>query len=1028
VSLPDLAVNRPVLITCFFFASIIIGIFCFTKLGVNLYPNVEFPIITVQTEYDGASPEEVEAQISKRIEDAVSGITGVKEVSSKSLNSYSIVTVEFYMGTNLIQAQSDVKAQVDTVIDDFPQNVDTPLIQNFDINDQPILQVALTADLTSAELYDLANLDISHRFEQINNVAQVKLAGGREREIHVLLDREKLNKRQLFVTAVSQQLDYSGKNVPIGKVNKGKNEIQFRSTATFTDLQSIRDTVINFQSNDFPVKISDLGEVKEGLATEQTRSLVNGKTAILFQIYRASNANTVQLSKEVIKAIAKIQKDISGQKGSPKLELVMNTATAIEDNVSDVYSSIRIGIYLTILVVFLFLASLRSTFITVLAVPNSFIGAFTFMYLFGDSINVMTLLALSLTVGLLIDDAIVVRENIFRHMEMGKSPRQAALDGTKEVAMAVVATTAAILAVFGPFAFMTGTVGQYFIEFGNTVCFVMIISFLDAMAMAPMLSSYFGRGIEKKSTNSFFDRTFGRVAQWFQALLSKVLKYYEKLLGFSIRRPVLLLVLSFSVFAISLALFPFIHKTFIPAGDTGQFSVQLNMPPGTNLNQTAKVAGEIGKTLRAFKEVKTTVLTVGTDYSEDNLASFFVQMVDKPNVTTEDFKETVRTALKKYSQANPIVEDAASVGGGGPDQPLTIHLLGENADTLSKYAQKVTDALTKNQYLIDVNNSDEGDTPLVDVVYDADKLTKLGVLTEQAGAELYGQVEGYNPTDYWIGDEIYDLYVMLQFDQQNLQENFSKIFVPNMNNKIIKLENIAKLVSKKGPMVIKRQDRMRKVEIAASLTPKNPGLGTIMKGLKSQFKSTLKPPSGIQITYEGQSAYFQELTNDIIMAAAFALVFIYFVLASLYNSFTIPLTIMFIIPLATSGAFISLLVTGKSLDVFSMIACIVLMGLATKNSIVLVDFINQLLAKGKSLNDAIFIAGKERFRPIVMTSLALSAGMLPVAIGMSAISAQRSSMGVSIIGGVVSSTLLTLLVVPAALVLMEKVKGWRQKN
>ncbi|NBV83423.1 efflux RND transporter permease subunit, partial [bacterium] len=491
MNIANLSIKRPIFISCLIFLMLALGYMSLKKMPVDLFPNVTFPIVTVNTPYPGAGPKEVETLISKVVEEEISTLPGVKRVSSYSQDGYSSVYVEFSLETDVKYAEQQIRDRVSGLQNKLPKDAKAPVIRRLDPADQPVMIVAIKSNLPQGKLFDLANIQIKPKLEQINNVGVVEIVGGRKREIHVDLDRSKLKGHEISATRITNAIAMSGQNVPVGTIQKGAKEIAIRSVAEYKSIDDIGATVVNFVGNDVPIRLDEIATISDGLEDENSRAYVNGSKSIFLNVYRQSGSNTIAVVDAVKKQIDKINQELGDQKIVAEFTVVRDSSKMIHANVVDVQESILIGISLTLVVVYLFLGSVRSTIITSLALPNSLIGAFLLMSMAGFSINVMTLLALSLSVGLLIDDAIVVRENIFRHMEMGKPPLQAALEGTKEVMLAVIATTAAVISVFGPIGFLQGVVGQFFKEFGLTICFAMVISLFDALTVAPMLSAYF---------------------------------------------------------------------------------------------------------------------------------------------------------------------------------------------------------------------------------------------------------------------------------------------------------------------------------------------------------------------------------------------------------------------------------------------------------------------------------------------------------------------------------------------------------
>lgn len=1027
MNLPSLSIRRPVFITCVLMLLMVLGFSSFMRLPVDLFPDVTFPVVTVTTIYQGAGPKEVETLVSKPLEEELGTISGVKTIRSQNLEGTSVVVAEFTLETDVKYAEQQVRDKVSSARRKLPDDIEEPTIRRIDPSDQPIMMLTLRADLPPGKHFDLADDFVRPKLEQIKQVGLVQVIGGRKREIHVELDREKLNRAQLSVTGISQRLGMTGQNIPAGSVSRdtsGKDMV-FRTVGEFENVKAIKEAAINFFGNDRALTLQDVGDVRDTLEDATNYTYLNGETTLLINVYKQSGANTVAVADAVKAATVKINQDLKARFPDAKAELsvVSNQARYISLNVADVEESIFIGIALTILVVYFFLGSMRSTLITGIAIPVSLIGAFFLMAIAGFSINIMSLLAFSLAVGLLIDDAIVVRENIFRHMEMGKGPRKAALDGTLEVAMAVVAVTLTIIAVFMPIGFLNGVVGQFMKQFGISVCFIMAISLFDALTNAPMMSAYFGgaHGAEPKSGFMYYVRTPVRL---FNASYASLERRYETFLKMILNRPWIALVATMVVVASSCVPLMKVPKTFLPAQDSGEYSIGLDMAPGTSLEKMRDRALEVIKDIHQDKYVVNTVLTVGSKNGEKNKAEIYVFLTKfgERDISTSTAKDLMRERLKKYPDMNPVVKDIDYVGGGM--RPFTVNIIGQDLTQVEDIANKLATRLKDHPALKDVDTTFRPGKPEFQVVVDLDAAQRLGVSSTDVGRELRAQVEGMTPAVFRENGLEYEIRVRLKPDQRDLEPAYHKILVPNMNQRLVSLDKVAKSKSTTGPASINRENRGRYAAVTADIAPTGPGLGGAMSDVAKWFGpgGEMELPQGVTYRFVGQAENFQELQTSMMLAALLGLTFIYLVLSSLYESFFTPFTIMLVIPLAACGAFFALYVGNKSLDLYSMIGCIMLMGLATKNSIILIDYINQLMQEGKTVRDAIIEAGRTRLRPILMTSVALIAGMVPIAIGLNEVSNQRTSLGVAVIGGVISSTLLTLIVIPAVFSYMEKLR------
>ncbi len=1025
-----LSVRHPILIASIVILLTALGLLALKKLPIDLYPDVNFPTIIVVTTYPGAGPQEVESAVSRILEEQIATISGLQKVSSRNQEGFSLVIAEFALESNIDYVEQQVRAKVTNSIRLLPDDVDMPITRKVSPSDAPILGIALQAEMSDAEIYDLAKERIAPLFEQVDQVGQVDIVGGRKREIHVQLDHRKLIAADIPARSVVAALATNGRNVPIGKTTAGGVEQSYRTLAEFKSLEEISNTVIRATDMSYPITVGRLSQITNSLQDETSRSRLNGQKAILFNVFRQSGANTVKVADDVIAKITKINDDLKAQGIPAKLKLVNDASRRIRANVYDVYESIAFGTILTIVVVYFFLGSLKSTLITGFALPNSILGAFIFMSLFGFSLNIMSLLALSLVIGLLVDDAIVVRENIFRKLERGLSPKKAAVLGTEEVTLAVIATTATILAVFGPIGNLDGIVGQFFTEFGLTVCFAMLVSLFDGLFVAPALSAYAGAGsTHAQEPRNFLTRANAKLLKAFDRFQTKLEKLYVKLLSWCLKHPIKTLLSAVSVFVGSIVVATTVPFTFMPPQDNGEFFVHIELPAGSSLDATDEAARKIEEALKKIPQIEDVLTTVGSGQSESNKSSLFVRLVGakKRKENTTQMKNSVTEALKPFQSYKPIVTDQSSQGG----RAFNLNIAGQDLDVLVPYTEKVVERISKIQALKQADSTYRSGKPEYQVVLKPENAALTGVTMGSIGEELRAMIEGRTPATFREKGIDYNIRVRLQEDQRDLKKQFASLHVPNLSNRLVPLPSVAILKEIKGPTTVLRENRSRYIQIMADIVPGGKGIGGAIKELNELFKNELKPPAGVTYSFVGEAERFSELMTNILVSLGLGAMFIFLVLASLFGSFFIPFTIMLVIPLAASGAFLALAVTRSSFDLFSMIGCVMLMGLATKNSILLIDFTVNKQKSATAGSDpsatriaALIEAGETRLRPILMTSLALIAGMIPVAIGLNEASKSRTSLGIVVIGGTISSTLLTLVVIPAAHIYVDRFQNW----
>jgi hydrophobe/amphiphile efflux-1 (HAE1) family protein len=1024
----QLSVRQPVLIASIVTLLLTLGIMSLKKLPVDLFPDVTFPTIIVNTIYAGAGPQEIETEISKVLEDQLATISGVQKVSSQNMEGVSVVIAEFALSTNLDYAEQQVRAKISNAMRLLPDDVDAPVVRKVSPSDAPILGVAFRSTLPDGKLYDIAKENISTQFESVNQVGQVDILGGRKREIHIELDRARLNDADLSATSISNSLLNGGRNIPAGKVFDEKLEYTFRTVAQYENINNITNTVMRVGDIYHPTTIANVGRITDSLQDETSRTRFNGEKALLFNIFRQTGANSVKVADDVAAKITKINADLKAQGIPASLKVVTDLSRRIRANVYDVYESIFLGILLTVIVVYFFLGSLKSTLITGFALPNSLLGACIFMSISNFSINIMSLLAMSLVVGLLVDDAIVVRENIFRKLESGMSPKKAAVIGTNEVTLAVIATTLAVLAVFGPIGNLQGIVGQFFKQFGLTVCFAMIISLFDGLLVAPAMSAYLGGGAPLHAEpRTLVGKYNKRLLQRFDQFQSWLEKKYVALLHVCLENPKKTIGLAVGIFFGSLVIARFVPFTFLPPQDNGEFYIQYELPPGASIEATDRVGRDMEKAVRTRKEVEDILTTTGSTNGESQKGSMYIRLVDSKHrsLNTTQMKDALRDVLKSFKQYNVIVTDNPGQQGS---RPFNLNIVGQDLQAIIAFSEKVKAALSKNPGVLQVDSSYREGKPEFQVIMDQEQAKPAGVTPALIGTELRTLIEGQKPAIFRENGVDYDVRVRLREDQRDLRTQFPLIKVPNVGNRLVQLSTVAKLREARGPSTILRENRTRYIQISADVTPGGPGLGGLMAQMKMLFEGELKPPPGVTYSFVGEAERFAELMTNMLVSLGLGVMFIYLVLASLYGSFITPFTIMMVIPLAACGAFLGLFITRSSFDLFSMIGCVMLMGLATKNSILLIDFATELQKKGVGLKEALLKAGDSRLRPILMTSFAVIAGMVPVAIGLNEASKQRTSLGIVVIGGTISSTILTLVVIPAVHLYLDRFQNWILKH
>jgi hydrophobic/amphiphilic exporter-1 (mainly G- bacteria), HAE1 family len=1020
MNLSALSIKRPIFIICIVSFMLVIGLMSMLRMPVDQFPDVTFPTIFVQTTYNGASPEDMEKLVSKKIEDEMSSISGLDKLYSTNADGVSYVTLSFKLGADIKDLENQIRQRMQNIRGKLPDDIKEPIIRRFDPADQAIAQVAVSSsELAPAELYDLVDLQLKNQFETVPGVGQVVILGGQKREIQVLVNKKKLDDANLSMVQVMDRISKTSKDVPVGVLKDPKREVAVKASGEFQNIDSIRKVNVNFLGSDRAVDLDTIADIREGLEEQTTKYTLQTRAqnfeknpAISMNIYKQSGSNTVKIVDLVKSRLEKVNKLLAEKKINATVSMTRETSWGIRNNINDVSESILIGIALCIIVVFFFLGSGKSTFITAMALPNSLLGGFIIMAFAGFTINVLTLLALSLAVGLLIDDAIVVRENIFRHIEMGKSPKEASLEGTKEVSLAVIATTLVVISVFGPISFLDGIVGQFFKQFGLTVVFTMLISLFDAFTVAPMLSTYLATKADHVKGNG----PVGRMLKAFDRFQNGLENVYERAVGWVIVNRAKTIMACAGIFVSSIFIASRLPGNFLPPADNGEFQVSVELPLGTALPRTAEFAEKVEKVVIENPAIQLITTTVGySTRPEPNKATIYVKLVPRKerNGKTTDIKTQVREALAGL-QKEALIQIGDIDISGGNQKVLQLIIRGEDLDQLSNYVEKLKPEVAKIVGLSDVDTNYRVGKPEYQISFDRKRTEDLGVSTAIAGAELRYRIAGDVPAVYRVHGNEYDIRVRLREEDRDLRANFATTKVPNTNFNMIPLNRIATAEEQSSYSQINRLNKGRYILIDGNLGPGG-NLGNITKDIERLTKEDpqFKMPDGITAEFLGQAEDFKDLMKNMVLAMGLGVLLIYFVLSSLYESFITPFSILVALPLAMTGAFAALYVTGKSIDLFSMIGIVMLLGVVAKNSILLVDYTHHLMKEGMERNKALIKACRTRLRPILMTSFALIGGTIPIAIGLNEASAQRTSMGVAIIGGLISSTFLTLLAVPA---------------
>lgn len=1015
----DTSIKRPVFATMVIMSFMVLGIVSLTRLGIDLFPDVNFPFVNVSVVYPGAGPEEVETLVTRPIEDAVAGINGVKRVISTSTEGFARIGVELRLEVDAQAATAEVREKVAAIRERLPEQIKDPTIQRFDVAALPIATYAVgssqPSDVTRRQVED----DLKPLLSQIDGVAAVEVNGGQVRELQVNLDPRRLEALNLPLTEVANKLALDNMDVPGGQVRRDGKAVSLRTKGQYASAAQIENVILR-SSGGSTVRVRDVGTVVDGYEDRTSTTRLDGNDAVSFSIRKQSGANTVDVQRKIDAALEKAGPSF------PQLQIktVHADAEGIIENVSDVRRHIIFGGIMAVLVVFVFMRDWRSTAITAIALPTSVIATFFFMYAAGFTINMMTLMAMSLVIGILIDDAVVVRENIYRHMEHGEDPYTAARKGTSEIGLAVMATTFTILAVFLPVGFMTGIVGQFFKSFALTIAFAVSISLLVAFTLDPMLSSRFVRFIPlEERTRTAFGRFLERVG----AFYDRIDQRYHRLLSWAVEHPWKIVATATVVFLASMSTLTFIGTEFVPVEDRGEFVVNVEAPPGTAFEQTVAYVADVEKLVRQEPEVRQIFSTVGVEGSTLK-AALRVKTTkrDKRERKLDAIKDDMRKRLAGVPLLRLTVSDPEFMQGAPAQAPLSVYLRGDDMVELQRLNEEVVAKVKAVRGAVDVDSSLESGQPEMVANINRELAADMGFDVGSVAMQLRGMVEGVVPTRLRERDKEYDIRVRLAPEFRDDFDTIGRTPIYSATGAVVRARDIVRMEPQVGPAAIEREQRSRQAKINIELD--NRSLGEVTADVQKVMES-IKMPPGIQWGFAGDVEMMQETAVAMGLALLLATAFIYIVLASQFDSFLEPMLIMTSLPLALVGALLAILLTGKNLGMPAMIGVVMLMGLVTKNAILLVDLTNQYVREGMSVKDALLKAGPVRLRPILMTTIAMILGMLPSAMGKGEGSDFRAPISIATIGGLITSTMLTLVVVPVSYLLLarivERVKAWR---
>ncbi len=1013
MKITEISIKRPSIVIVVFTALTLFGIISYLSLNYELLPKFSPAVVSVSTVYPGASPSEVENTVTKKIEDAVASMENIKKIDATSYESLSVIIITLTSNADVDLSVNDAQRKINAILSELPDDAKTPSLNKFSLDDLPIMTLSATSKLGDAEFFDLMDKRIQPMLSRVNGVAQVNLIGGEEREIQVNLNADKLEAYNLSILQVQQQILGSNLDFPTGSVKSENQDILVRLAGKYKSVEELGDLVVAQEAGGAQVRLRDIAEVLDTQKDVEKIARVDQTNAIAVQILKQSDANAVEVSRATKAILEKIHSEYAS--AGLEIKIANDTTEYTLASANAVIFDLVIAILLVAVIMLFFLHSLRNSLIVMIAIPVSLVATFIGMSLLGFSLNLMSLLGLSLVVGILVDDAIVVIENIYRHMEMGKNKVRASLDGAKEIGFTVLSITLVIVVVFLPIALSTGMVSDILREFCMVVVIAVLLSLLTSFTIVPLMTSRFG-----KLEHVQGDNAMGRFILWFEGMLKKFTNWISGLLEWSLDHKAITIIVVAALFFGSFGLITgkYIGAEFIAQGDRGEFLVQIELPRDVSIEQTNHVTRRIEEFLTTKPEVVSTIATVGQS-SEGMGASRSTAYKSEISVKLVDSKlradrSDVYAAKLKIELENEIVGAKfktvpVSIMGTASNAPIEMVIIGSNLDSIDVYANTVMETLKKVPGASEVKLSAESGNPEITVEVDRDKMTALGLNLQTVGATMQTAFNGNTNGKYRQGEYEYDINI--RFDNYNRKnvKDVSDIRFTNDKGELVMLSQFAQIRESSGPSQLERRDKSTAVKVRSQ------ALGRPSSAIIQDLEADLQDvhmPVGVSYIWGGDMENQSEGFGTLGIALILSVLLVYFIMVALYDSFVHPFVVLFSIPLSVIGALLALALTNNTLNIFTILGLIMLIGLVAKNAIILVDFTNQLKAEGKSTRESLILANHARLRPILMTTLAMVFGMLPIALASGAGADWKNGLAWVIIGGLISSLFLTLIVVP----------------
>ncbi len=1022
MSITEISIKRPLLITVIFVTLILFGFVSYKQLNYNLLPKFEANVIIVQTTYRGASSDEIQNVLTKPIEEAISAIEGIDKISSSSSEGLSLITVQLKSGINTLDAQRDAERKINQIKSTLPDDADDPVVNRFNTDEIPVLRISASANMSEPELYDLIDQKIKPVLSNVAGVGTVRLIGGNEREIQVNLDNDKLQAYNISSAQVNQMIASSNSSYPAGSVLSNNNRTSIRLDAKLLKVEELRNLIVRQNADGSRVLLRDLAIITDGQTETKTLNRNNGKAGIGIEIVKQADANAVKVSKSVKDKLKEIQVNYASKKFTYDIAADQSIYTLASADA--VMHDLFLAIIIVGAVMLFFLHSFRSSLFVLVAIPSAMIPTFILMYIFGFSLNLMTLMGLSLVVGILVDDSIVVLENIYRYLEMGRNKVDAALEGRQEIGFTAIAITLVDVVVFLPLSMSGGLIGNILREFSLVVVFSTLMSLFVSFTLTPLLASRWGK-VEILSESTLW----GKINLGFERFLNAVNEEYGKLLTWSLghKRWVLMVILAMFIGSISLLATGFIGSSFAGSGDRGEFAIQLEMAPQTPLAQTNLLTKQVEQLLlqkpevtKVFANVGTQTGAIGSGSSNSNISEIAVTLVEKENrtVSTDAFSTAIRDEIGKIPGMKVVIRPVSLTGGS--EAPIQIAIKGVDMAVIQDVANQIKAIVRKTPGTDYVEFSTKSLKTEIAIQLDRDKIANAGLSIPEVGGAIQLAFRGNDQSKFKQAGEEYPINISLEKSDKRSIENVRELTLRNSRNAIIKLKDVATVSEIVGQSVLERSDRMNSIKVTASSVGRP--TGTIVADIQQQI-AKMKIPDGVIVDYQGEAQRQKDAFGSLGLAMLLGILLVYLIMVALYESVVYPFVVLFSIPVALIGALLALALTMESLTIFAIVGLIMLLGLVAKNGILIVDFTNHLKEKGLSVKEALVEAGKERLRPILMTTIAMITGMLPIALASGSGAEVKNGMAWVIIGGLTSSMFLTLLLVPCMYYIIESLKN-----